>query len=178
MAFKEIGSAAPWGAPVLVSEIIEGSRQLTELDSVMLTTGATGTGGFVTTALGNNLIFGHVKSIVTNYGVGVETDGSTGAATGSFAGTFTAPSTNTTVAKNRAIVDISKYTKYSADPDATVNTTTGSGVLGYHTDVVDEDSTDEDTAATTSAQYFIWGLDPSDSGNQVVSIYESVVFGI
>lgn len=46
------------------------------------------------------------------------------------------------------------------------------------TDIADEDDGDESTAVTTTAQLFIWGLDPADSGNQLVNIVESVVFGV
>lgn len=172
MAFKETGSLAPWGAPVLRREIITNSVVTTELDSVKLAS------GFVALGTGGALVFGHVKAISNRQGVGLETTGSAGAESGSFVGTFTASSSNQTVAKVKAEVDISKFTLYSADPDVAIGTTTGSDLAGYRTDIADEDNTDEDTATAGAAQYTIHGVDPLDSGNHIVSICESVIFGV
>jgi len=169
---KLIGSVNPHGGPLLRSEIVANSVALVELDSVKVAS------GFVALGTAGALVFGNVTAIVTRQGVGLETTGVAGAATGTYAGAYTMASDNQTVAKVKAMVDISKETLYSADPDATIGTTTGSNLLGYHTDIADEDNTDEDTAALTTAQYTIWGVDPDDSGNQVVSIYESQVFGV
>lgn len=171
MAFKLIGSLNPHGGPLLRSEIVANSVALVENDSVKFAS------GFVALGTTGALVLGHVMSIVTNTGVGMETTGVAGAATGSYAGAYTMASDNQTVAKVRAMVDISKESIYSVDPDATIGTTTGSNLAGYFTDIADEDETDESTAATTTAQYFIWGVDPADSGNQMVNIYESQVFG-
>lgn len=114
MAFRKIGSLSPFGAPVLRSEICSASITITEGDAVMFTS------GFVALGTAGSLLLGNVTSIVTNYGVGLETTGVAGAETGSFVGTYLTSSTNTTVAKVRAVVDISKETLYSADPDATI----------------------------------------------------------
>lgn len=170
--FKLVGSTNPHGGPLLRSEILLNSVTITEGDAVITLS------GFVSTATAGTLLFGNVSAIQTDKGVGLETTGVAGADTGSYAGTYLTASDNQTVAKVRAVVDISKNSLYSADPDAAIGTTTGSNLLGYHTDIADEDNTDEDTATTATAQYFIWGVDQLDSGNQVVSIYESVVFGV
>jgi len=172
MAFINRGSLNPHGAPVLRHEIVANSITITELDSVKLSS------GFVALGTAGALVFGHVNGIGTQFGVGLETTGAAGAEIGSFAGTYTTASTNQTSEKVKAEVDISKYSLYSADPDAAIGTTTGSNLLGYYTDIADEDNTDESTAIAATAQYFIHGVDPLDSGNQIVSIYESVVFGV
>jgi len=172
MAFKGSGTLNPHGGPVLRREIIANSVAAVELDSVKLAS------GFAALGTAGALVFGHVVGISTNEGVGLETDGTAGAATGSFAGAYTVASDNQTVAKVRAEVDISKFSLYSAEVDDTIGTTTGSNLAGYRMDLVDEDTLDEDSAATTSAQYGTWGVDPEDSTKAIVNIYESQVFGL
>lgn len=172
MAFKPIGTLNPHGGPVFRSEILGNSITVVEEDSMKVSS------GFLVLGTTGALVFGHVRGIVTNFGVGMETSGAAGAASGSFEGSFATASDNQTVNKFRSLTDISKFTMYSADPDGTVGTTTGSNLLGYMTDIADEDNTDETSAVTTTAQYFIWGLDPVDSTNHVVNIVESNVFGV
>lgn len=172
MAFKPTGSLNPHGAPVLRASILSNSVAAVEEDSVKSSS------GFLALGTTGALVFGHIRSINTFDGVGLNTDGTAGAVMGSFVGAYTAASDNQTVAKVVGMCDISKYSLYSADPDATIGTTTGSNLLGYKTDIVDEDNTDESTAATTTAQYYIWGVDIADSGNHIVNIYESEVFGV
>ncbi|RLF89003.1 hypothetical protein DRN43_04670 [Thermococci archaeon] len=168
MAFKTIGSLDPHGGPVVRKAIVANSVTITEEDSVKASS------GFVALGTAGALVLGHVESIVTYDGVGVEDNG----AGGDFVGTYTTASDNQTNAKVSVLVNVSKLYTYSVDPDDTIGTTTGSDLLGYHTDLADEDNTDESTATTGTAQYFIWGVDPMDSGNQEVSIYESQVFGV
>jgi hypothetical protein len=124
-----------------------------------------------------NDVFGHVTGISTEDGVGVETDGTTGASTGSFTGTFDTASDNQTNAKVQAVVDISKKTLYSADANASLGTTTGSDTVGYFMDLADEANLNESTAAQTAAQYATHGTDPQDSSKAIVNVYESQVFG-
>lgn len=169
---KKIGSLCPDGGPLLRSEILANTITVTVGDSVQVTS------GFVALGTTGALVFGHVDGISTNKDLGQLTTGISGAAIGSFIDTFLTASDNQTVGKNRAKVDISKESLYSATPDAAIGTTTGSNLLGYHTDLADEDNTDESTAATTTAQYAIWGVDPGNSANHVISIYESQVFGV
>lgn len=172
MAMIAEGSLNPHGAPVLRSTIMTNSIVVTEFDSVKLAS------GFVALGTTGALVYGHVVSISTRNGVGLNSTGAAGAEFGSFVGTFTNPSNNQTVAKNKANVDISKYSLYSAEEDAAIGTTTGSNLAGYYQDLADEDTLDESTAATTTAQYFGWGVSPSNSANAMVNIAESVVFGV
>lgn len=172
MAFKAIGKiGSSQGAPIKVLRTATNSIVVTELDSVKSVTGFASLG-----TTGANVL-GHVLAIRTRNGVGVETDGTAGAQTGSFQGTFTMPANNQTVAFNKLELDVSKETLYSAEVDATIGTTTGSNLAGYYMDIIDEDTLKENTAAVTTNQYYTYGVDPNNSAQAVVSIFESAVFG-
>ena len=170
MSFTLHGSLDTHGAPVLRREIITNSQVTTEMDSEKVASGfaASGTAGVN--------VFGHVVSIATAKGMGVNTTGVAGAAMGSFVGTYTAASDNQTVAKAVAVCDISQSTLYSAEVDAAIGTTTGSNLTNYRMDLVDEDTLNEGSSVTTTAQYGTWGLDPNDSARAIVNIFESSVF--
>ena len=171
MAFKLAGSLSPFGGPILRASIVANSVTISELHSVKLSS------GFVALGTTAALVYGNVKAIQTNEGVGLNTTGAAGAAIGSFVGTFATASDNQTVGKVRVNVDISKETLYSVSPDATIATTTGSNLLGYYTDIADKVNTSESSALTTILQYFIHGVDPLNSSNQIVNVARSVVFG-
>lgn len=170
MAILKIGSLVPYGGPILRKEIITNSITTTVSDSVKIAS------GFVALGTAGKSVFGHVMGITTDKGVGLNTTGVSGSEIGSFLGTFLTASDNQTVAMVRAEVDISQNTMYSAEVDATIGTTTGSDLLGYKMDLIDEDTLDENTAVTTTAQYNNWGTDPADSTKAVVNIFESYVF--
>lgn len=172
MAFKSIGTFAPWGAPVLVRRIAGNSITVTELDSVKIAS------GFAVLGTTGALVFGHVYAIGTEKGVGVGSTGAAGASFGSFVGTFATASDNQTVAKVKVECDISKYSLYSAEEDAAIGTTTGSNLAGYTQDLADEDTLDESTAVATTGQYMGHGVDPNLSTHAVVNIFESQVFGV
>lgn len=170
MAFKTAGTLGDT-APVKLAIIATNSIVVTELDAVVVTSdfAALGTAGVS--------LYGHVTGIRTDSGVGLNTTGSAGAAMGSYVGTYTFASDNQTVAKSRVEVDISKFTIYSAEVDVAIGTTTGSDLSNYFMDLVDEDTLDESTAATTAAQYHTLGADPDDTAKALVTIYESNIFG-
>lgn len=172
MAFTPIGSLNSHGAPVERSEIVANTITLTVWDSVKAAS------GFIALGTGGALVFGHVSAIATNLGVGLNTTGVAGAEMGSFVGTFATASNNQTVAKVRAVLDVSKFTLYSAEESAAIGSTTGSNLLGYTQDLIDEDTLSESTALTTTGQYMGWGVDPRNSAQAVVNIYESQVFGV
>lgn len=172
MAIIAIGTLSPFGAPVLRSNIITGSVKVTECDSLKAVS------GFLSLGTTGVLVFGHAASIVSNKGVGMLTTGVAGSAIGSFAGAFTVASDNTTVAMIRATCDISKETLYSAGESAAIGTTTGSNLMGYSQDLSTEALLSEGSALTTTGQYMGWGVDPNNSANAVVNIYESVIFGV
>lgn len=172
MAFKVIGSLNPHGAPVLKRETITNSEATVLLDSLKLSS------GFLTAGTAGALVFGHLMAHTTLLGVGVDSTGVAGAAMGSYVGTYTVSSTNQTVAKVKGDCDVSKFTLYRAEEDATIGTTTGSNLSGYTQDLIDSNTLDESTALTTTGQYMGWGVDPMDSTKAVVNIYESQVFGV
>lgn len=178
MAFTAHGTLSTNAAPVLRSRIITNSVVMTTLASVKLAS------GFVALGTTGALVYGHTVGISTAKGVGLNTDGTAGAAIGSFVGTFTCSSTNQTVANVMAIIDVSKFTLYSASLDATAGTTTGSNLPGYNMDLTDSTQLSESSAAantsaaTTAGQYTSEGLDPVNSARVIVHIYESQVFGI
>lgn len=170
MAFSPIGSLVPYGGPVLRSEILANSITVTVQDSLKWVS------GFATLGTAGVSVLGHVNGIRTNLGVGMQSTGAAGAAFGSFVGTFLTASDNQTVAKNRAEIDISQHTLYSAEVSAAIGTTTGSNLAGYSMDLSDANTLDESTAVTTTAQYRTWGVDPRNTAQAMVTILESVVF--
>lgn len=172
MAFRQVGSQLPFGAPVLRSEILANSVTFTELDSVKAAS------GFIALGTAGATVFGHIHGIATNKGVGLNTSGAAGAEMGSFVGTFLTASDNQTVAKNRGVIDVSKFSQYAEITSGTLGATTGSNLLGYHLDLTDEDTIDETSAITGTAQYFNWGVNPANSLEIIVSIYESQVYGV
>jgi hypothetical protein len=171
MAFKQIGSLATNSAPVLRKSIITNSVVSTVLDSVKTAS------GFLALGTTGALVLGHIMSHVRKDGVGLESTGVSGSASGSYVGTWTAASDNQTVGMVSALVDISKFTLYSVSLDAAAGTTTGSNLDGYNLDIATEKTLDESTATTGSAQYHGWGLDPNNTAQVIVNILESSVFG-
>ncbi len=169
MAFKPSGSLNPHGGPVLRSAILGNSITAVVNDALEPSS------GFAILGTSANPLLGHLVSHTKGDGSGMTDNGSSAQYTGSFATT----SDNQTVAKVRAQIDISKETLYSAEVDATIGTTTGSNLLAYRMDLVDEDTLDESTAVTgtSSAQYANWGLDPADSTKAFVNLLESHFFG-
>lgn len=172
MAFKAKGSLNPEGAPILFKSIITDDVVSEVNDSMKQVL------GFASLGTAGVLVAGHVVAHVDDKGLGLNTTGVAGAEMGSYVNSWTASATNETVAKVAAQLDISKSTIYSVDPDATIGTTAGSNLCGYKTDLATEVTTDESTAAATTAQYNILGVDADDTGNQLVHIYESNFFGV
>ena len=170
--FKPTGTLNPHGAPILYKSIITNSVVTTVHDSMQIAS------GFAALGTTGALVAGHVVAHSDDRGVGLNTDGTAGAEIASYVNTYTAASDNQTVGRVTVELDISKNTIYSADPDAAIGTTTGSDLDGYFIDIADEESTDESSAVTTTAQYAIRGVDPEDSGNHLVHVYESLFFGV
>lgn len=174
MAFIRYGSLLQIGGPVLRKEIIANSVKTTILDSVKIDTG--NDNGFLALGTAGESVFGHVQGITTNLDVGVNTDGTAGAALGSFQNAFTAASDNETVGLVKGEVDISQFTLYDADVDAALGTTTGSDQAGYAIDLIDESDLDESSTLATILQYNILEVTPGDTGNVIVNILQSHVF--
>jgi len=175
MAFQKYGSLKDNGSPVLLKVILTNSIAAVVMDSVKAAS------GFLALGTAGALVLGHIDSMVTKEGNGLLTTGVAGSEIGSYAGAWTASSSNQTVAKVAALVDVSKETLYSATPDATIGTTTGSNLFGNHTDIVSEDTIDEDnggTVTTATAQYTILGVSRDVATRGVYAIYESQIFGV
>lgn len=172
MAITAIGSLLPHGAPVLRSNILANSITVTESDSVKFAS------GFVALGTTGALVLGHVVSISSRGLVGLGSTGVAGASFGSFVGTYLTASDNQTVGQVKANMDISKFSLYSAEESAAIGTTTGSNLAGYTQDLSDEDTLSESSAATTTGQYMGWGVDPANTAQAIVNIYESQIFGV
>jgi hypothetical protein len=163
------------GAPILRKAVIANSVVAVQENSFKLASGFAALG---TTAA---LVFGHADSIQTTNGIGEITTGVAGAGIGTFLGSYTASSTNqTATGVSQAVVncDISKASLYSGTLNATINTTTGSGLAGYFINLADSTQLSESSTLTTTLQYAIQGADPGRGANNVlVNIYQSQVFG-
>jgi len=168
--FRKYSSTDPHGASILRKGILTNSQVTTEMDSVKHSS------GFVALGTAGVAVLGHVVSINTNKGLSPITSGAAGAEIGSYTGTFTATSDNQTVAGVYALIDVSQSSLYSAELSATIATTTGSNLAGYRMDLTDEDTLDESSAVTTTAQYANVEVDRNDATRMVVNIFESEVF--
>lgn len=153
------------GGRVLMEFKIADSKTITVGDAVKLATGLIDLVGANTPVAG--IVVGFVKAdggLLTDNGAG-----------GDFVDTYTTPASNTV----KAIIDVSIDSIYSIDADATLGTTTGSGLAGYNMDVVaGSDQLDESTSVTTTAQFFSYGVDPDGTAadnSVLVSIQESQI---
>ena len=172
MAFTNVGSLNANGGPVLRQELITNSITSVVMDSLKLAS------GFLALGTTGALVFGHLTAHKSAKDVGLLTSGAAGAGIASYVATYLTASDNQTVGLVSAECDVSKHTLYSAEVDAAIATTTGSNLAGYKMDLADEDTLDESTAAATTLQYNAWGVDPDNSAQAIVNIYESQVFGV
>lgn len=172
MAFLKTGSLSPYGAPVLRKAIIANSVVSVLLDSIKLSA------GFAALGTAGALVFGHITGHSNSRGTGLSSTGVTGADFGSYVGSYTAASNNQTVGLVAAETDISTDSLYSAEMSAAIGTTTGSNLAGYKLDLTDEDTLAETSAVLTTAQYNNWGVNPENTAQAIVNIYESQVFGV
>lgn len=174
MAFIAKGTLDPHGAPVLRLDVITNSVTMVVGDAVKLVS------GFVSLATGGDVgVYGICISIETNKGVGLNTDGTTGAAMGSFINSYAVSGTNQTVANVRCVTNVSIETLYSATLQSVPGTTTGDNLIGYFMDLNDEKSLANSSATTGTAQFFNWGLDPNlSTTNVIASVHESLPFTV
>lgn len=86
-------------------------------------------------------------------------------------------SDNTTVDQVKAIIDVDPFSVYTAATD-NASTDGQASLAGCFTDIVAaSDQADDDTAATSQGQLFIWGVDPENSGNNLYSIAQHQLWG-
>lgn len=138
--------------------IIANSVSVSLGDAVQLTS------GFVTRAGTTGGILGVVTAIVDERGLPVTLTN----------GTIATGATNTTVAKLKAVVNVSNEDVYSAPLDAAPGTTTGSNLVGAKFNLVSAGELDESTAAT-GVQFISLGLDPKDATKVLVKILTSAL---
>lgn len=164
-AFKYKYNMNANGGRILIPFTITDSTELTVGEDVKLTDGKLVVGG------AGGATLGILTSIRKADGSPV-TDNGDG---GDFVETYTTGTSNTVV----GVVDISTDSVYSVTADATLGTTTGSDLAGYNMDMVAaSNQLDENTAATTTAQFFSLGQDPdtdAPTNSVLVKIQESIV---
>lgn len=132
------------------------------------------TSGFAVTCPAGTVVYGVVQGITKNNG-GTPTTNGAGADFSPY-GDFTVAADNQTVDKYKVLVETSKTALYSAPASATLGTTTGSNIEGYHMDHTSGALIlDEATSITGSAQWLMRGLDPSDTTRALVNIFESQI---
>jgi len=163
MAFRFKDNLLGNGGRVLIPFTITDSQVISVGEAVKLASGKVSTWG------AGGLGLGIVEAIRNADGSVPSTNG----AGGDFHGTYTAGSSNTV----QAIVDVSKWSRYSVTADATLGTTTGSNLAGYN---IDTDATSlvlaESSAVSTTGSFFIWGVDPdtaAPANSVIVSVQES-----
>lgn len=168
---QKIGTIGRAGGPLLVDRILTNSITVAVGDSVKTVS------GFAALGTTGARVLGHVESLVGTDGLTPVKDGTYRQNIGE---AYSVASNNQTVGLVKARIDVDTSSLYSADLDATVGTTStagGSGAAGKTFDLVSEDTLDESTSAETTQQYYSHGVDINDTGNVVVNILESEVFG-
>jgi len=161
-------SVSLFGGFVVIDRILTNSITVAISDSVKTAS------GFAALGTTGARVLGHVESLIGQDGLTPVKDGTLLQNIGA---TYAVASDNQTVAQVRARIDVDTASLYSADLDAAVGTTAGSNLAGKNFDLANEESLDESTVAETTLQYYSHGLDRNDTGNVVVNILESEVFG-
>ncbi len=166
MAFEYVSSGTSNDVPVDVPHVLADSSTFKVGDMLKLDTDEA-----LSLVGATNPVYGRLSAIVREFGPPPpKTDG----AGGDFLDTYTTASDNETVLKTSGLVTTSTKARYSVPLDATAGTTTGSDIAGYRFDcTAASDTIDESTATTGSAQFVSHGIDPDNSSNVIVSIFES-----
>lgn len=161
---------------IIRSFIIANSATITIGDMVSLSS------GYVALSGAGATIFGVVVGVVDKNGINMDNSRLTltgsGASWTSSTHTFVAGSDNTSTDYVRALIDCDPFSVWSAVPDATIGSTTGSNLAGYYCDIPSaSDQPDESSTLGTQCQLFIWGVDPSDSTRGLYSIAQHQLWG-
>jgi len=132
-----------------------------------------GSSGYIALAANNSPILGVVVGIVDKNGINMDNSKY------SFAqATWTSSSqqvvcgaANTTGDQVRALVDVDPFSVWSGETD-NASTDDEARLLGCYTDLVAaSDQADDDTAATTQGQLYIWGADPESDSTLKANLY-------
>ena len=150
--------------------IIADSQTITVGDMVELNS------GYVALVGAGSPIMGVVIGLVDKNGINMDNSklaiAGTSASYTSSTKTTVAGSDNTTTDYLKAVVDIDPFSVWSGATD-NASTDTQASLAGCYTDLVaGSDQADDDTAAVTLAQLFIWGADPENSAYNLYSIAE------
>ena len=155
---------------------INNSATITVGDMVQLSS------GYVALAGAGARIMGVVVGLVDKDGL--DMDSSRRSITGSGASytastkTVVAGSDNSSTDYLKAVIDIDPMSVFSGTSDDTSYGDTQARLVGCFVDIVAaSDQADDDTAATTQAQLFIWGADPENSANNLYSIAQHQIYG-
>ena len=149
------------------SFIISDSATITVGDMVKLTS------GFVALSGANAPIMGVVIGIVDKDGIYLSSSRYSFAQAAYTASTKTVicGAGNSTGDQVQAVVDIDPFSVWSGETDNT-SADTQSRLAGCYTDVVAaSDQVDDDVAATTQLQLFIWGADPESPSTIKANLY-------
>jgi len=160
---------------ILRSFIIADSATITVGDMVKLTSGE------VALADASYPIMGVVVGFTDKNGIDLDTSRKsltgTSASWTSSTKTVVAGSNNSSTDYLQAIVDVDPFSVWTGTTD-NASTDTEASLAGCYTDIVAaSDQADDNTAATTKAQLFIWGVDPDNSANNLYSIAEHQLWG-
>lgn len=177
MAFFTYAGSKFAEKPVLASIIVAASETVYQFGWI----NAVATTGLADAADAGEALIGVCLDITTKDGVPLgahassEIDGTYTPQSGSTAASYAAGSGNATGKQVKVLVNIDPSALYYNTPDATINTTTGSGKLGYHTDLVSATQVQESNAGTGTAQLTIQGLNPGNSAQGIYMKFESQI---
>ena len=108
--FKKVGSLDPHGGPILRTHLLGNSVQAVIGRAVECDEGS------LQMATAGELLAGHLDGITNKQGMTPTANGNSG----DFTMFYLTTSTNGTVAQYKGVVDVSKFSLYSVDPDATI----------------------------------------------------------
>lgn len=164
MAFKVSGTHDVSFGPILRKNVLNNSLATTVGDAVSISSGV------LVAATNATVLLGNIVAHLDANGLPLNTTGAAGAVIGSYAGTFTTASDNTTVAQVVAKLDVSKMTIWEADEDEAVADTTI-----YTKFVVATKSTIDGSSTSTTGQYVHVGAG-STSTKGLYNIFTSAIF--
>lgn len=148
------------------SFIITGSQTITVGDMVSLSS------GFLSLSGAGATIMGVVVGLTDKNGIDLGNTKLSGTWTYTRSTrTVVAAADNTTVDQVKALIDVDPLSVWAGETD-NASTDTQSRLAGCYSDIVAaSDQVDDDTAATTQAQLFIWGADPESNSTNKANLY-------
>lgn len=178
MAFKYVGNLNGGHNRTLIKVLLDDSTQFGVGDVVL---SSANDDDAVMLATTGTQVLGVIAAIVDANGLPPSSNG----ASGDFVDTYTTGAANTTVSTSSiyAMIDVDTNSLYSDSTGGALNATTGSNKAFYMFDVnsvttgTARSTLTENTASTTTGQFFSFGLDPKDTTRIIVKIKESILLG-